>query len=105
MRLLQITAAAAAGGSNGSALDPARPQEMLKIFRETQENMMELNRSRLAALEEVKTLRARVALLGANMHCCKGLLPVQGHSQRASQQCASLLPNRGRGPGAGAGHL
>ena len=65
MQWMQITSAAAPGSSNGSALDPARPQEMLKIFRETQENMMELNRSRLAALEEVKTLRARVALLGA----------------------------------------
>ena len=37
---------------------------MLKVFRETQQNMIELNKSRLAALEEVKQLRARVSLLG-----------------------------------------
>ena len=52
------------GGNSSSTNGTSNPQEMLKIFRETQENMMELNRSRLAALEEVKTLRARVALLG-----------------------------------------
>ena len=51
-------------GGSSSSNGTSNPQEMLKIFRETQENMMELNRSRLAALEEVKTLRARVALLG-----------------------------------------
>ena len=56
---------AASAPSNGAALDLSKsPQEMLKIFRETQQNMIELNKSRLAALEEVKALRARVSLLG-----------------------------------------
>ncbi|CAK0787804.1 hypothetical protein CVIRNUC_011026 [Coccomyxa viridis] len=43
--------------------DMQTPQDMVKVFAETQKNMMELNRSRLAALEEVRTLRERVSEL------------------------------------------
>jgi hypothetical protein len=45
------------------------PQELLQIFKETQKNMIELNKSRLAALAEVKALRARVAELGGQLIC------------------------------------
>ncbi len=49
------------------------PQELLRVFEETQKNMMDLNKKRLAALAEVKTLRARVAKLGEAMPINKDL--------------------------------
>ena len=74
---------AATAPSNGAALDLSKsPQEMLKIFRETQQNMIELNKSRLAALEEVKALRARVSLLGRDtpiLHACMSLSHFTAH--------------------------
>lgn len=49
------------------------PQELLEMFNETQRNMMDLNKKRLAALAEVKALRARVAELGALLTRCFSL--------------------------------
>ncbi|CAL5224838.1 g7592 [Coccomyxa viridis] len=65
----QVCRAQMVGGSSKSATlqDGQSPQDMLKVFAETQKNMMELNRSRLAALEEVRTLRERVSQLDAKV--------------------------------------
>ncbi len=64
--LLQVRAARQAVTPHGGpALHSGQtPQELLQIFNETQRNMMDLNEKRLAALAEVKALRARVAKLG-----------------------------------------
>ena len=64
--MLQICSARPALTSNGgpSLQSGQTPQELLRVFEETQKNMMDLNKKRLAALAEVKTLRARVAKLG-----------------------------------------
>ena len=50
MSLQRCQPLAASPPSNVAALDLSKsPQEMLKIFRDTQTNMIELNKSRLAA--------------------------------------------------------
>ncbi|CAL8472077.1 g11619 [Coccomyxa elongata] len=68
-RKRQMCPARPALTSNGgpSLQSGQTPQELLRVFEETQRNMMDLNKKRLAALAEVKTLRARVAKLDAKV--------------------------------------
>ena len=57
--------ASAQTDNNGAAegLGKVSP-DVLKLFGETQRNLLELNRSRLSALDELRVARTRISELG-----------------------------------------
>ena len=70
------------------------PAEVMDMFREAQQNILELNRSRLVALEELQLARARIEDL--EERCVEA-------ERKAAEASALLAQNEAGGAGAGAG--
>lgn len=51
------------GGGAAEGLGKASP-DVLRLFSETQRNLLELNRSRLSALDELRVARSKITDLG-----------------------------------------
>ena len=74
-------AGAAAGGGGG-----AMPTQVAEMFREAQSSILELNQSRVAALEELQLARLRITELGTRA-------PAPPHP-RPVPPCSPPLPPR-----------
>ena len=61
------TPAAETGASEG--LGKASP-DILRLFSETQRNLLELNRSRLSALDELRIAKTKISDLGKGFNMC-----------------------------------
>ena len=61
---------------NSEGLGKASP-DVLRLFSETQRNLLELNRSRLSALDELRVAKNKIADLGMStlMHSTKCCMP------------------------------
>jgi hypothetical protein len=95
----QARAAKDARGGGALAAPPDAVQltpEMRQLFSEAQRNILELNKSRLSALSELRTARQRIQELGAPP-------PAPTSARRARHSAAACSLARGCGIGAQAG--
>jgi len=99
MLAAQARAAKDARGGGAVAAPPDAGQltpEMRQLFGEAQRNILELNKSRLSALSELRTARQRIQELGAPP-------PAPDSARRARHSAAACSPARRWGVGAQAG--
>lgn len=66
MFLLQAAQPSKPSGDTGTA---EMPQDVLHLFKETQRNLLDLNKSRLAALDDLHAAHSRIAELGEQLRC------------------------------------